>query len=486
MTGIAFSQIPANLRLPGAYIEFDASLAGLAQASFKRLIIGQRLAAGSVLANVPTRITSASQAEGYFGRGSQLACMLALVMAVDPWTETWAIALDDNGAGAAATGTIALTGPSTAAGTLTAYIGGKKVQAAVGSGDSATVVGAALAAAINADTSLPVTAANVTGTVTCTARHKGECGNDINLRMNYYGEQTPAGLGVTITAMSGGSGNPDISTAITAMASEWYRWIAMPYTDTANLVALETELDARYGPMQQMGGRAFAAYQGTHSAAVTWGNARNNAHVSVMGTQSSPTEPCMIAAIYCAVASKSLALDPARPLQTLTLTGMLAPSIVDRWSDTERNLALFDGISTFKVAPDGSVHIEAAITQYQVNASSVDDAAYLYVNTPETLELHRYNVRAEIGLRYGRHKLAADTQPVSAGQAIARPKDIAATMRSVYAGEVRDGLMEGFNVYASTLFVEIDATDPNRVNVVDQPNLVNQLRVFANLVQFRA
>jgi len=485
MTAIAFSQIPASLRLPGAYIEFDASLAGLAKASFKRLIIGQRLAAGTVAADVPTRITSASTAEKSFGRGSMLSEMCAHVMEIDQWTETWAIALDDNGAGAAATGTIGLTGPSTAAGTLNLYIGGRRVQAAVGSGDSATVVGDALAAAVNADTRLPVTAANVAGTVTFTARHKGECGNDIDVRMNYYGEETPAGVGTVITVMSGGTGNPDISTTIAAIAASWYRWIAMPYTDTANLVLLETELDARYSAMQQIGGRAFAAYNGTNAAALTWGNGRNSAHVSVMGTQKSPSQPCEIAAIYCARASQSLSNDPARPLQTLKLTGMLAPSVTDRWSDTERNLALFDGISTFAVGADGSVHIEAAITQYQLNDAGVDDVAYLYVNTPETLEVHRYNVRSEIGLRYPRHKLAMDSQPVPSGAAIARPKDIAATMRAVYQGEIDDGLMEDFKSYASTLFVEIDPANPNRVNVVDQPNLVNQLRVFANLVQFR-
>jgi len=485
MTGIAFSQIPAALRLPGAYIEFDASLAGLAQASHKRLIIGQRLAAGTVAAGVPTRITSAANAETYFGRGSQLANMLALVMAIDPWTETWAVALDDNGAGAAATGTITVTGPSTKAGTLNIYIGGKRVQVAVASGDSATVIGDAIAAAINANTTLPVTAANVTGTVTLTARHKGECGNDIDVRMNYYGEQTPAGVGTTIVGMASGTSNPDIATAITAIASEWFRWIAMPYTDTANLVALETELDARYGPMQQMGGRAFSAYKGTHSAALTFGDARNSAHVSVLGVQNSPTEPCNIAAIYCARASQSLANDPARPLQTLELTGMLAPAITDRWSDTERNLALFDGISTYKVAADGTCSIEAAITQYQTNDAGADDVAYLYVNTPETLEVHRYNVRSEIALRYPRHKLAMDSQPLKPGAAIARPKDIASTMRAVYGREVDAGIMEDFEAYADSLYVEIDPANPNRVNVVDQPNVVNQMRVFANLVQFK-
>ncbi len=485
MPGIGFTQIPANLRLPGAYIEFDASLAGLAQASFKRLILGQRLASGQSAAGVPVRITSAAQAEREFGRGSQIAAMLGHVMAIDPWTETWAIALDDNPAGSAASGSIALTGPATAPGTLNVYIGGRRVQVGVGSGDAAATIATNLAAAINADTSLPVTATSATGTVTLTARNAGEAGNGIDIRLNYYGEATPAGVGVTITAMSGGTGNPDITAAIAAMGSEWYRWIAMPWTDTANIVALETELADRYSAMRQIGGRAFAAIAGTHAAVTTWGNGRNSPHVSVLGGQGSPTPPYEIAAIYCAVASQALAIDPARPLQTLELTGMLAPALADRWTDTERNLALWDGISTYKVAQDGRCRIEAAITQYQVNAAGVDDAAYLYVNTPETLETHRYNVRSEIGLRYPRHKLAMDSQPVPPGAPIARPKDIKATLLAVYQREIDQGLMEDYEGYKATLHVEIDANNPTRVNVVDQPNLVNQLRVFANLVQFR-
>jgi len=485
MTGIAFSQIPAALRIPGTFVEFDASLAGLASASFKRLIIGQRLAAGNVAEGVPTRITPGQIAEDAFGRGSMLAGMCQHAMDIDPWTETWAIALDDNAAGVVATGTVALTGPATLAGTLNLYVGGQRVQVGVGKGDTATQIGDALVAAIAADTTLPVTAANTAGTVTITAKHKGECGNDIDLQLNYYEEKTPSGVTATITSMAGGSGNPDLAVAIAAMGSEWYRWLAMPYTDTANLVKLEADLDDRYSAMKQIGGRAFSAYKASHAASLAFGAARNSAHVSVLGIQDSPTQPCMIAAIYCATASKSLATDPARPLQTLVLKGMLAPSLTARWADTERNLALFDGISTFTVDDAGLCRIEAAITQYQKNAAGVDDIAYLYVNTPETLELHRYNVRAEIGLRYPRHKLAMDSQPLIPGQALARPKDIKQTMRAVYQREVDAGLMEDFEGYAATLAVEIDPANPNRVNVVDQPNLVNQLRTFANLSQFR-
>ena len=39
--------------------------------------------------------------------------------------------------------------------------------------------------------------------------------------------------------------------------------------------------------------------------------------------------------------------------------------------------------------------------------------------------------------------------------------------------------------FQANLLVERDANDPNRVNVLYPPDLINQLRVFAVLAQFR-
>jgi phage tail sheath gpL-like len=489
----SFSQIPANLRIPGSHLEFDSSLAGYSQQTFKRLIIGQRLAAGTVAAGVPTLVPSGPLADTYFGRGSMLAKMCRAALAVDPWMETWAIPLDDNVAGVAATGSLTITGAPTEAGTLNVYVGADdiggslngRVQVAVATTDTPTSIATAIAAAINADDTLPVTAASALGVVTLTARQKGEVGNDIDVRLNYYGETTPAGIVVAIAAMAAGATNPDITDAITAMAGTQYNWMTMPYVDQANMTAMATELDSRYSAMEQIGGRAFGGWRGTYAAALTFGQAQNSPHMSMMPMQNSPTPNYIMAGGYCAIASQQLAIDPARPLQTLPIPGVLAPALLDRWTDTERNQGLFDGMSSFKVGSDGTVRIEAAITQYQKDASGVADTAYLYVNYPEILERHRYNVNSTIAKRYPRSKLAADSQPVQAGQALVRPKDIMATMLSVYQSEVDLGWMQGFDGYKSTIQVGIDANNPNRVNVVDNPELVNGFRIFADLVQFK-
>lgn len=487
---ISFNSIPSNIRVPLVYIEFDNSRAvqGTPGIMHKLLVVGQRLAAGTVAAAVPTRITSADQAEQCFGRGSMLAEMFSYLKAANRYTETWAIALDDDGAGVAATGDITVTGPATASGTLAIYIAGKRVRVAVTAADTADDIATAVAAAINADTSLPVTAAVngvTTNKVDLTCRWKGETGNDIDVRVNYYqGETSPAGVVTTITAMSGGTANPDIADAIAVMGDEWWNSVVMPYTDTANLAALETELADRWGPTRMIDGIAYTAYRGTHAATGTFGAARNSHLLTCIGTGTSPQPPYIWAAVNAAVAAASISIDPARPLQTLPLTGILPPAVEARWTLEERNLLLYDGIATFTVDAGGQVLIERQITTYQQNAYGVDDPSYLDVNTPATLSYIRYATRARITQKFPRHKLADDGTRFGAGQAIVTPNIIRAELLALFRELESAGLVENFEQYKTDLVVERNANDRNRVDVLSSPDLVNQFRIFAEQVQF--
>jgi phage tail sheath gpL-like len=479
-----FDNIPAALRLPGTYIEFNNRLAGGSDPSFKVLMLGQRLAAGTVAQGVPTRITNDADAETYFGRGSMLAEMLKAGRAVNPWMDTWAIALDDNVAGTAATCTVTAGGAPTEAGTSNLYIAGKRVQTAITSGQTTAQVATAIAAAVNADTTLPVTAAAALAVVTLTARHKGESGNGIDVRLNYYDEKTPAGLTLTIVAMAGGTTNPDIATAIAAMGAEWWNWMVMPYTDTANLVLLETDLNARWGPMQQKGCRAFASFRGTPTASMTFGNGRNSPHVSCMGSGLAPEPPYIWAAVDAMAATEQLAIDPARPLNTVELTGLKPPAKSAQWTDTERNLALFDGLSTYKVTADGRCLIEKQITMYQVNTANIEDTSYLAIHTPETLERMRFELRARISQKFPRHKLAATAEDFGAGQPIMNDAVMRAELADMYLSWIAKGWCQDFDGWYESLVIEIDTAN-SRVSIQDSPRLMGQAEVFAQQIQFR-
>ena len=228
MENISFNEIPVNIRTPGQYIEIDNTKAvqGLPGQTRRLLVLGQRLAAGSVAAKTPTRILHPDQAADYFGRGSLLHSMLTALRAVNGTTEVWAVALDDNEAGAAAAGSVAFGGNVTVAGTLNLYLAGTRVQVGVAAAEAGNATATKVAAAINQHKDLPVTAA-VNGSdnkkVDITARHKGETGNSIDVRVNYYqGQALPKGLTVEITKLAEGAGNPDVADAIAVIDDEQF------------------------------------------------------------------------------------------------------------------------------------------------------------------------------------------------------------------------------------------------------------------------
>ncbi|MBF0248040.1 MAG: phage tail sheath subtilisin-like domain-containing protein [Alphaproteobacteria bacterium] len=98
----------------------------------------------------------------------------------------------------------------------------------------------------------------------------------------------------------------------------------------------------------------------------------------------SPTPTYEWAAAVAGVVSYYGNIDPARPFQTLTLKGVMAPKQEDRFTLQENNLLLFDGISTHLVEAGGVVHVQRLITTYTVNAQGAEDISYLDVNTPLT------------------------------------------------------------------------------------------------------
>ena len=237
--------------------------------------------------------------------------------------------------------------------------------------------------------------------------------------------------------------------------------------------------------MRQIGGRAFTAYRGNHTDTATFGNGRNSLHVVAMGANESPQPPYLWSATLAAVASKLLSIDPARPLQTALLPGIQSPAHASRWTQPERNTLLQDGISTFKSNVDDTVSIERIVTMYQTNDSGFEDDSYQDIQTLETLERIRFEQRAYIASTYPRHKLADDGTDYPPGQAIVTPSIIKGELISLYQRFIDLGWVEDLAGYTSSLIVEINSSDANRMDVRDVPNIINQFRVLAGKTQFK-
>lgn len=487
---ISFNDVPANLRVPFVAVEFDASQAaqGPALLAYRALLIGQKTSAGTATANTLYRVTSPEQVLALAGRGSLLHRMARAWFASNRMTEVWIGVLADDGAGVAATNTLTFTGPATAAGTIALYVGSERVTVAVASGDSASTIAAAVEAALDLNLDKPATASVAGAVVTLTNLHKGLTGNSLVTKHSYRdGEALPAGVGLTITTPSNGTTAPSLTSLIAAMGDTWFHVIACPYTDSTSLAALEAELVDRAGSMRMIDGVAIASAAGTHSALTTLGAARNSPYCTIIAQpgENPLTPPAEFAAEVAALVARYGAADPARPFQTLQMKHALPPSESDLFTLEERNLQLFDGIATSKVAAGGVVQLERLITTYQTNAAGADDTAYLDLTTPLTLQYLRYTFRTRMMTRYPRHKLANDGTRFGAGQAVMTPKLGKAEACNWFREMEERGLVEGFEQFKRDLVCERNQSDPNRLDYLLSPDLINQLVDQAARIAFR-
>ncbi len=476
---LVFDLLPINLRLPGVYTEFAPGARGPLDINQKLLLMGQMLATGTAAAAEPVLTTHPDQASELFGEGSMLARMFATSYMNNSYTETWCLPLLDDAAGVAAAGALTLGGEVTKAGTLSVYLGGVRVRVAVAVGDTPAEIATSLAAVINADTDLAVTASAAEAVVTITARHKGELGNQIDLRHSYYtGESLPGGLTLAITAMSGGDGNPEITDALANIAGQKFDYFAMPFTDAANLATLRDDLEARWGWALQYHGHGFTASRGTVGALQALGNSLNSQHLTLMGAAKSPSTPEAWTAAVAAVGAYYLNNDPARPLQTLPLKNVLPPRVQDMLTASERDLLLHDGVSTFYLSSDSQCLLEALITCYQENAFGAPDTAYLYVNTPASLSYLAESLVAYLTSKFPRHKLADDGGPTpAAGMRIATPSLVRAEVIEFLTKLYNQkGLVEHPKAYQDSIVAERDESDRSRVNILLPVRLIGQLR----------
>ncbi|EKN4712538.1 phage tail sheath subtilisin-like domain-containing protein [Yersinia enterocolitica] len=489
---IPFTHIPSNLRTPLFFAEFDNSQANTATTTQRTLIIGQMLNAGTLPADVPVLVSSVATVAGQCGAGSMLHGQMAAYLANDIAGEIYILPLADTEAMVAATGKITVTTQASATGVISLYIAGIRVQVAVVATDEVAAVATALTAAINTTTSLPVTAAAVDAVITLTAKNKGAHGNTIDLRLNYLGsaggETTPDSLVLAFTPMAGGAGAPELDDALANLQDRTFDFIINPYTDTASLNKIKDFLSdstGRWSYAEQLYGHSFAAQSGTYGQLTAAGELRNDQHASLLGVNGSPTPSYIWSAAYVGAIAQSLRNDPGRPLQTLTISGVLAPPLASRFTLTERNNLLHSGISTVTTADDGTVQVENIITTYQKNKYGAEDDSYLQIETLFLLMFVTRFLRTQVTSKFARMKLAADGTRFAPGSAIITPNIIRAELIAQYQTLEFNGYVQDAKGFAKGLIVEKSASNPNRVDVLWTGVLINQLRIFAVLNQFR-
>jgi len=252
-------------------------------ADVRVLIIANKLPGGTapadtILANV---LNDASVWDTAFGEDSVAAAMTRAFREVNTGriqSELDVIPVDD-AAGTEATGNVTVAGTATEDGTFTVNITSESNKTpytfpiTISDTDTATVVGAAIEAALTAEARLPVTAANTAGVVDLTAKHFGTVGNAVGISIS----GTVAGLTFTLTGMSGGATDPSLTAAIAAIEGRRYQFILVP--SGWDVTALKTELELRDPADNKiLDGHLFQAKTDTFANNLAFVAAENSKH----------------------------------------------------------------------------------------------------------------------------------------------------------------------------------------------------------------
>lgn len=467
---ITFDQIPSSIRKPGKYFEFNNKLAvrTLPANEQRMLIIAQKTTDGSVAQLVPTNVFSDAEAAAYFGEGSLAHLMCRAAIKANAYLDLAVCALDD-AAGAAAVETLTLTGPATASGIAVFYIGDVRIEIPVASADTAVEIATALAAELAKHPDLPFIFAQGADpndhVITATAKNKGTVANQIDFAF----ETTATGVAGALAATTPGATDPDIQDALDVVVPEQYEIIATPFNDETSLTSLKDHLDLVSGPLEQRPGVGVYGYDGVLATCTTLAGTINSGRIVCAYCRGTKSPAFNIAAAFAAV--MAFEEDPARPLNTLALKKIAAPAIASRFSRTEQENLLQNGVAPLEVGPGEVVQIVRAVTTYTLDPQGVEDISFLDVTTIRTLDYVRKSCRERIALRFPREKLSSRTPALVRDQLL----DVLETLEDLE-------IVEEVEANADGLIVERDLQDPNRLDAKIPVDVVNGLHVFAGRI----
>lgn len=266
-----------------------------------------------------------------------------------------------------------------------------------------------------------------------------------------------------------GDAEPDIKAALDSTAMGGFNILVPAWFSQSALTALRTHIQTYTSSMEQQGIIGVAALTSTLSAATTLATSLNSGAISLAVLPGTASSARQVAAAYAAmIASEE---DPARPLNTLVLTGIKVPPVTQRLGRTEQETALANGVTPLEVAAGDVIQIVRAVTTYTKSAAGATDVSLLDLTTIRTLYYVRMACRDRIRLRFPRSKLSKKTPDAVRGELM----DVLLKLEELE-------IVEEVEANAAGLVVERSTQDASRLNSSIPADVVNGLHVFAGRI----
>jgi len=405
-----------------------------------------------------------------------------------------AFPVPEAGGGTQATGTLIFTGTASSAGTLYFLIGGVLVQVGVTSGDTATVIGDSLVAAITAKRDIAVTAANVTGTVTLTTIGKGTYGNEIYVKQNPSGKsQEDAAPGTTVVTgtalnafLTGGATDPDLHDVFfdageaDVLGDTWYTVFTAPYADATNLGYYATSGDLRADPSVK---RFFGAYpfyvNKTRTEALAIPATINKEWIGACWDSRAYAPAFELSAEIAGIIAREQNLAPSRPYKTLALSDSGNTSTPD--STYFQADALFRaGMGYCKLDQAGVLRLGDLPLTYRTDVNGGDTEEWFDAVSLHARQAKVYSIEQLFNSEpYTRGVVVDDNAVTNVDFAIA-PKDVIADLTKLIDDLwVPNGWTKNRDDVVASLTAEINAGNNSRIDSAVTDDEAKALRIIA-------
>jgi len=446
------------------------------------------------------------------GVGSPLGKALSIHNTFLPSGLVSILPLEQNAAGTAATGSIAVANTASASGDVRILVGGSGdiFTITIAQGDTATVVAGKIRTAINARTECLVTASGTGDTVDLTANQKGLHGNYINL-VAYTSPLNTTGCTFTLTEFSGGAGEPTYPALSTFAEDERFNTVICLSPDTTVVRTYLTELDARFNVQSKvMDGVLVASIPTTTAASgdITTGK-RNTKAMACFAVKEVDlaNQKGLASKRYCfedaaifgsfrqlkftngsfltSYVQNGGQLDilggvhqSAKPYPNTILAGWELPEVGTDYSEAERATLKRNGLCCIGVHRAGQyVTFSEVVTPYSMNTQGLADNSFTYLEYVDSLVNCRKFIFDSLLSRYAQSALASKSSVT--GFAVATKAGISGEMLSYFStlsGEDYILLDAGaVGVFTQNLYVELDKRT-GRVSISCVLPIITQLR----------
>ena len=476
---LSLTGYPSTYPIPGDVVEvqFGQGVASGDLSAKKVLILAPSTAAGSIVQDTEVYGPIGDEASAIvkLGAGSPAHRMVRAFLRTNTTAQLYVLC-PTRSAGTAASTTVVLATTATGAGVAKIEFCEETIEAAFVSGATADEIADDLAAAFNALTHLPATAAAVAGTITITANVAGPEGNALRLRAAITSGVATTITKTTETALTGGATAASYTTALATIAAQDFDTI-VPHSHSgtssdAVLSALVTQVNSQALPATGIRQVVVAGVALAAATAVTLSQSINKARCHFFNLEESPLEPSVVGAVVAGVYANTYFVDPSSNLDGYgTGDSDVFPILPPRnkgsaFTSTEQTLMLGGGVTPICVTPQGTPYICRAVTSRSLDGANPDY---------RTRDAHRVmvadNVADDLLARFRTAPWTKVTEDppndVQPGPKFATPKRVKGLVEQLVTDKTDAGYLDPASKPAtlSALAVGIDPLNNTRINV---------------------